>query len=180
VVGGLASVAGGGKFANGAVTAAFAYAVGPHPGAPGSSEGVPSDAYGCGPACPAIVGGAAVSDALLGTSLLATLFVALGILPTPPADVVFNRPPDNAWDPNGPKAPGYPGGQPGYTDPKAGPNWVPNPNGPGYGWESGDGQVWVPTGWAGAPGTGTTGPAHGGPHWDVQDPKTGGNTNVKP
>jgi hypothetical protein len=32
VVGGLASVAGGGKFANGAVTAAFAYAVGPHPG----------------------------------------------------------------------------------------------------------------------------------------------------
>jgi hypothetical protein len=31
VVGGLASVAGGGKFANGAVTAAFAYAVGPHP-----------------------------------------------------------------------------------------------------------------------------------------------------
>ncbi len=93
--------------------------------------------------------------------------------------IVYAKPPANAWDPNGAKAPGYPGGIPGYTDPKGGPNWVPNPNGSGNGWESGDGTVWIPTGWAGAPGTGTVGPAHGGPHWDVQTPG-GGYENVRP
>jgi RHS repeat-associated protein len=183
VLGGTASVIGGGKFANGAVTAAFAYLSTTSLGrarASANGEEPPGEEAmaACVPCAPAI-GGAAVSDALLGTAFMGTVFgwlTAIGIMP----DVVFIRPPDDAWDPNGPKAPGYPGGQPGYTDPKGGPNWVPNPNGPGYGWESGNGKVWVPTGWAGAPGTGTTGPAHGGPHWDVQDPRTGGNTNVRP
>jgi uncharacterized protein RhaS with RHS repeats len=73
------------------------------------------------------------------------------------------KPPANAWDPNGPKAPGYPGDHPDYQDPKGGPNWVPNPNGPGNGWEDINGNVWVPTGQGGL--------AHGGPHWDVQNPK---------
>lgn len=63
------------------------------------------------------------------------------------------------------------GGMPGYEDPKGGPNWVPNPNGGGYGWESKDGRVWVPTGQGGG--------AHGGPHWDVQTPGDG-YENVKP
>ncbi|WP_330220957.1 polymorphic toxin type 37 domain-containing protein, partial [Mycobacteroides abscessus] len=35
-----------------------------------------------------------------------------------------------------------------------------------------DGNVWVPTGKGGL--------AHGGPHWDVQDPKTGKHENVPP
>lgn len=38
--------------------------------------------------------------------------------------------------------------------------------------ESKDRKVWVPSG----PGSS----AHGGPHWDVQDPKTGGRGNVWP
>ncbi len=80
----------------------------------------------------------------------------------------FMKPPANAWDPNGPKAPGYPGGEnghPDYKDPKGGPNWVPSPNGSGYGWQDKAGNVWVPTGPKG-PGK----DAHGGPHWDVQTP----------
>ncbi len=78
-VGGLASVAGGGKFANGAVTGAFGYLFSP-------AAGAASDAYACGPACPAIVGGAAVSDALFGTALMATVFgwlAAIGVMLTP-------------------------------------------------------------------------------------------------
>jgi hypothetical protein len=67
---------------------------------------------------------------------------------------------------------GKPGEGEGFDDPKGGENWVRNPNGPGMGWESSDGDVWVPTG---------VGPnAHGGPHWDVQDPKTGKHRNVYP
>jgi RHS repeat-associated protein len=73
-------------------------------------------------------------------------------------------PPENAWDPNGPKSPGHPAGNndnwPG--DPDEGPDWVKNPNGSGYGWRDKNGDVWCPTGW----GKG----AHGGPHWDVQTP----------
>lgn len=90
------------------------------------------------------------------------------------------QPPANAWPPNGPKAPGYPGdpntGHPDYKDPKGGPDWVPNPNGPGYGWEDKRGDVWVPTG----PTDPSKGISHGGPHWDVQNPITGGRTNKFP
>ena len=79
-------------------------------------------------------------------------------------------PPSDAKDPNGAKAPGQPGPTEGFQPPSGGEQWVPSPNGRGYGWLDDNGNVWVPTGWAGAPGTGTTGPAHGGPHWDVQNP----------
>ena len=87
----------------------------------------------------------------------------------------YAKPPDNAYDPNGPKAPGQPGPENGYFPPKGGPNWVPNPNpgsgGSGYGWEDKKGDVWCPTG----PG----GRSHGGPHWDVQTPG-GGYRNERP
>ena len=83
--------------------------------------------------------------------------------------------PQNAYDPNGPKAPGKPGEAEGFMDPKGGENWVPNPNpgrgGSSHGWQDAKGDVWCPSG----PG----GRAHGGPHWDVQTPG-GDYRNVKP
>lgn len=86
------------------------------------------------------------------------------------------KPPKDAEVTDGAKAPGKPGPAEGFKDPKRGENWVPNPNakGPRFGWEAEDGGVWCPTGPAGAPGTGTSGPAHGGAHWDVQYPGGGG------
>jgi len=87
------------------------------------------------------------------------------------SNLIFAKPPANAYDPNGPKAPGKPGDAEGFCGPKGGDNWVPNPNGRGNGWQGGNGDVWVPTG----PG----GSAHGGPHWDVQTPG-GGYVNVYP
>jgi len=83
---------------------------------------------------------------------------------------VFVKPPDNAYDTSGPKAPGRPSNEDGFECPKTGDNWVQNPNGDGWGWEAKDGSVWVPTGKGGT--------AHGGPHWDVQFPK-GGYKNVR-
>ena len=80
-------------------------------------------------------------------------------------------PPPDAYDPYGPKAPGKPSADEGFKEPKGGDRWVPNPNGRGYGWEDKRGNVWVPTGQGGD--------AHGGPHWDVQDP-LGGYENVYP
>jgi hypothetical protein len=76
-------------------------------------------------------------------------------------------PPDNAYDPSGPKAPGRPSEAEGFEPPKGGDKWVENPNGRGYGWLGSDGRVWVPTG----PVDPSKGISHGGPHWDVQ---TGG------
>jgi len=76
------------------------------------------------------------------------------------------KPPENAYDPNGPKAPGKPTEADGFKDPKGGENWVPNPNpgkgGSPWGWQDSKGYVWCPTGQGGN--------AHGGPHWDVQTP----------
>jgi RHS repeat-associated protein len=88
---------------------------------------------------------------------------------------IFAKPPENAYDPDGPKAPGKPGPETGFRDPKGGENWVPNPN-PGrgagsHGWQDSKGDVWVPSGQGGR--------AHGGPHWDVQTPG-GDYRNVKP
>ncbi len=64
---------------------------------------------------------------------------------------------------------GPPARELGYKPPK---NWngklVKNPNGPGSGYPAKDGKVWVPT-------------THKGthaPHYDVQDPKTGGHVPV--
>jgi RHS repeat-associated protein len=87
----------------------------------------------------------------------------------------YIKPPANAYDPNGPKAPGKPGDVEGFCEPKGGDDWVRNPNGRGNGWRARDGGVWVPTG----PDSGSTGDAHGGPHWDVQYPG-GGYDNVYP
>ena len=84
----------------------------------------------------------------------------------------YNKPPKDAHDPCGAKAPGKPSEEEGFKDPKGGERWISNPNGPGGGWEADDGRVWVPTG----PRPDRT---HGGPHWDVQDP-SGGHTNVYP
>jgi RHS repeat-associated protein len=81
-------------------------------------------------------------------------------------DRMFAKPPENAYDPNGPKAPGKPSEAEGFKDPKGGEDWVRNPNGRGSGWKGADGGVWCPTG----PDSGSTGDAHGGPHWDVQYP----------
>ena len=64
------------------------------------------------------------------------------------------------------------GPEEGFEDPAGGEEWAPNPNGPGNGWLDSDGNVWVPTGHGGR--------AHGGPHWDVQQPRGGGYVNVYP
>ena len=86
-------------------------------------------------------------------------------------------PPDNAYAPDGPKAPGRPTAADGFEPPKGGDQWVKNPNGRGYGWLGSDERVWVPTG----PADPSKGISHGGPHWDVQ---TGGRRpsyeNIKP
>jgi hypothetical protein len=79
--------------------------------------------------------------------------------PLPPT-VVPAKPPSDAKDTEGAKAPGKPGEEEGFEDPKGGEQWVASPNGRGYGWLDAKGDVWVPTG----PGDDT----HGGPHWDVQ------------
>lgn len=88
---------------------------------------------------------------------------------------VYTKAPENAYDPDGPKAPGKPGTNEGFADPKAGENWVPNPNpgagGASHGWEDAKDRVWCPTGKGGR--------AHGGSHWDVQLPG-GGYINVRP
>ena len=90
---------------------------------------------------------------------------------------VYAKPPENAYDKDGPKAPGLPTPEDGYVPPKDGPQWVPNPNpgrgGSPWGWLDKSGKVWCPTG----PGPGRR--AHGGPHWDVQNPD-GTNTNIFP
>lgn len=88
-----------------------------------------------------------------------------------PPFVETRRPPPDAHDPDGPKAPGKPGEAEGFKEPKGGEQWAKNPSGPGYGWKDRKGNVWVPTG-KGAK-------AHGGPHWDVQLPG-GGHVNVYP
>ena len=88
---------------------------------------------------------------------------------------MWAKPPDNARDPNGPKAPGKPGPDEGFKDPKGGENWVPNPNpgkgGSSWGWQDAKGDVWCPSGQGGR--------SHGGPHWDVQTPG-GGYRNERP
>jgi RHS repeat-associated protein len=83
------------------------------------------------------------------------------------------KPPADASDPDGAKAPGKPGEEEDFEDPKGGEKWGPSPNG-GRGWVDDKGNVWVPTG-PSVPGR----PQHGGKHWDVQHPD-GTHTNVYP
>jgi len=86
--------------------------------------------------------------------------------------------PANAWNPEGPKAPGHPGGHPDFVPPKRRqPEWVKSPNGPEMGWNAGDGSVWVPTGPGGPDGKPD---AHGGPHWDQQFPGGDYNNRLPP
>lgn len=87
-----------------------------------------------------------------------------------PMPNMLSKPPSDAKDPNGAKAPGKPGEKEGFKDPKGGERWVKMPNGKS-GWLDAKGNVWVPTGQGGA--------AHGGPHWDVQL-NGGGYVNVRP
>ena len=69
------------------------------------------------------------------------------------------------------KAPGKPTENDGFKpDKKQGDRLVKNPNGQGKGWLDKNGEVWVPTGNDG----------HGGAHWDVQNPRTGGHRDVSP
>lgn len=69
------------------------------------------------------------------------------------------------------QAPGKPTEDDGYIPPK---KWdgkkIKDPNGGGFGWPDRRGNIWIPTGPK----------AHRGPHWDVQDPKTGRHRNVLP
>ncbi|WP_425057374.1 polymorphic toxin type 37 domain-containing protein [Sphingomonas leidyi] len=85
------------------------------------------------------------------------------------------KPPADAKDPNGAKAPGKPGEDQGFSDPKNGEDWGKVEEGPlkgKSGWVDADDMIWVPTG---------HGPlAHGGPHWDVQDRPGRDHRNVFP
>ncbi|MFC3960421.1 polymorphic toxin type 37 domain-containing protein [Nocardia jiangsuensis] len=113
----------------------------------------------------ATLGGISFGTGALTTGALATI-TGLTILSIA-GDATFNanrKPPGDAYDPDGAKAPGKPGDAEGFVPPKGGEQWVPSPNGRGFGWLDADGKVWVPTG------KGAT--AHGGPHWDVQDGKS--------
>lgn len=80
------------------------------------------------------------------------------------------KPPADAWDPNGAKAPGRPGPAEEFDDSKNGPTWGQAPNGR-WGWVDNKGDIWVPTGHSRG--------AHGGPQWDIQH-KQGGYTNKWP
>ena len=136
-----------------------------------------TDPLGLNPVAGAI-GGAQIGTAIfpgVGTVIGGVVGAGLGVLAGYGLDRMLAKPPENAHDPNGPKAPGQPGPDDGYFPPKGGPNWVPNPNpgggGSSWGWEDKKGDVWCPTGQGGR--------SHSGPHWDVQTPG-GDYRNVKP
>jgi len=85
-------------------------------------------------------------------------------------NIFYNKPPSDAHDPNGAKAPGKPGEAEGFCDPPNGEEWGSSPSGEGYGWKDKDGNVYQPTGPK----------AHGGPHWDVVDKHGNGIGNLYP
>lgn len=97
----------------------------------------------------------------------ATSFV-FGLLTQP----MFAKPPTDAYDKYGAKAPGKPGAAEGFKDPKTGEEWGKTRDGRSSGWKDSKGRTWVPTG------LGET--AHGGAHWDVQDARGGGYENIYP
>lgn len=89
--------------------------------------------------------------------------------------ILCNKPPADAKDPNGAKAPGKPGEGTGFTDPANGEDWGKVEEGPmtgKSGWVDADGKIWVPSGQGSR--------AHGGAHWDVQDRKGRDHQNVYP
>ena len=190
IAGGTASVLSGGKFANGAITGAFAqlynadglgkkvavaggqvigglggFAIGVS-----ATGGCAALTYGgCTPLGASIVGASSATGYTIGGNLAGVIYDAIESIFG--YEAVYRDPPADAYDPQGAKAPGKPSEVEGFKDPKGGDNWVDNPNGKGCGWEDCKGDVWVPTGQGSK--------AHGGPHWDVQHPD-GTHTNVYP
>lgn len=143
----------------------------------GAQLGATGGFFVCGPACAVLGGiGGGLAAGYLGNKALTWMFSEekKGGADRPSANP-NSSPPDNAYDPNGPKAPGRPGEAEGFVPSKGGDAWVPNPNpgrgGASNGWQDANGDVWVPSGQGGR--------AHGGPHWNVQTPG-GGYRNVKP
>lgn len=137
------------------------------------SNSDPFGLFGEGTAAGTLMGGPAggLTGLLVDTALLvAGAIAAGGIIYGTGYIIVNSKAPDNAYNPDGPKAPGKPTAEDGFNDPKGGEQWVPNPNqgkgGGSHGWLDDKGRVWVPTGQGGR--------AHGGPHWDVQLPGRGG------
>ncbi len=120
----------------------------------------------------AVLAAPAVAQAIAGAVTGALIGSTAGQILS---NTFFAKAPDNAFDPNGSKAPGKPGEAEGFKDPKGGENWTRNPNpgrgGSSHGWEDDKGDVWCPTGKGGR--------AHGNPHWDVESPG-GGYRNVYP
>lgn len=104
-----------------------------------------------------VIGGLIIYYAIRGGSQTPKL-----AFPTMTDPVLMAKPPSDAKDATGAKAPGKPGAAEGFQDPKGGENWASNPNGRGYGWQDSRGNVWIPSG----PGDN----AHAGPHWNVQSP----------
>jgi hypothetical protein len=97
----------------------------------------------------------------------------IGLFPFGP---LYNKPPHDAKDRHGAKAPGKPGEKNGFRDPKGGEKWVKNPNSKhkgSFGWLDDKGRVWIPTG-------PKPSRAYGPPHWDVQLPNSDEYVNVKP
>jgi RHS repeat-associated protein len=95
--------------------------------------------------------------------------------------IFCSKPPADAKDPTGAKAPGKPGMDEGFNDPDTGEEWGKVEKGPmagKSGWVDADDKIWVPTGQGSA--------AHGrggglaGAHWDVQDRQGRGHVNVYP
>jgi len=136
------------------------------------------DPKGLNPIVAAVAGSAVLPGprALMGAALGAAAVMMSDLLVTEEyTDPVYAKPPENAYDPEGPKAPGKPTEEVGFKDPKGGESWVPNPNpgkgGSSHGWLDAKGDVWCPSGLGGR--------SHGGPHWDVQS-SNGDYRNVRP
>lgn len=106
--------------------------------------------------------------------LALTVFLC-GRYPSVCMEILTSLPPKDAADKNGAKAPGKPGAEEGFREPKKGPQWGTVAKGPrarAGGWVDNKGRLWVPTG----PGD----LAHGDPHWDVQWPDGSGHRNIYP
>jgi len=112
--------------------------------------------------------GAGTSEIGVGEIILIGVGVYISVAAIHSA--LSEKAPSDAKDPDGAKAPGKPGAEEGFEDPKSGEEWVKGSDGRG-GWKDSKGNVWQPTGKGGR--------AHGGEHWDVQKPG-GEHTNVYP
>ena len=96
-----------------------------------------------------IVGLAVFIPALVESGIQAgiaiTGLVAGGITGQILSDLIFNKPPSDAKDSEGAKAPGKPGEAEGFQDPADGEEWVKAPNGD-WGWADIEGKVWCQPG----------------------------------